>query len=481
MNKCKTCNIKIPSKQKFCSSSCAAKFNNQNRKIDKTKKNEKIKKTMQEKAKKEYEIKYIIPNKLILLEFSNNSIKFKCEICNEIEDISKRSFIRRKNKCKKCSILKNNQEIHEKLEKENVICLSKKIEAQKKIYQFKCKCGKNFERMLHNVIHQQSYLCNECENSSGVSKKEKEIKEWLKKENILNIKENDRKEICPKEIDILTNNVGIEFDGLMYHSIGISNIEKFNNKEKEKSLKNKHLEKTKLCEDKGIKLFHIFENEWQEKKDIWKSMILNGLNKTNKIYARNCEVKIIKENQIMRDFLKENHLQGSRNAKIKIGLYLKKEIKGLKKGTLISLMTFGTPLYNKNYEYELIRFCTKLNYQVIGGASKLLKHFERKYKPKSLISYGNRRWTNKNKNLYKTLKFNEEKPSNISFQYFHVSNRNKMFNRITFQKHKIKSYFEEGKYKINTYIERLSPSDILYINGYRKIYDCGNLVYTKKY
>lgn len=54
-------------------------------------------------------------------------------------------------------------------------------------------------------------------------------------------------------------------------------------------------------------------------------------------------------------------------------------------------MTFGKSRENKKYEYELYRFCNKINTNIIGAFSKLLKYFEKKYEPKSLISYGNRR------------------------------------------------------------------------------------------
>ena len=48
-------------------------------------------------------------------------------------------------------------------------------------------------------------------------------------------------------------------------------------------------------------------------------------------------------------------------------------------------MTFGKPRYNKNYEWELVRFCS--HFQVVGGAEKLFTYFRNRYKPKSIISY----------------------------------------------------------------------------------------------
>ena len=44
---------------------------------------------------------------------------------------------------------------------------------------------------------------------------------------------------------------------------------------------------------------------------------------------------------------------------------------------LIEVMTFGKPRYNKKYEWELLRLCTKFGYIVSGGANKLIKYFIR--------------------------------------------------------------------------------------------------------
>ena len=50
-------------------------------------------------------------------------------------------------------------------------------------------------------------------------------------------------------------------------------------------------------------------------------------------------------------------------------------------------MTFSKIRYNKNYEWELLRLCTKYGYSIIGGAKRLLSNFIVRYNPKSIISY----------------------------------------------------------------------------------------------
>ena len=120
-----------------------------------------------------------------------------------------------------------------------------------------------------------------------------------------------------------------------------------------------------MCNSNGIQLFHICEDDWIYKQNIIKSMILNKLGKSsNKIYARKTEVKEVIDNKLVREFLDNNHIQGFVGSKIKLGLFYKDE--------LVSLMTFSKRTFMKNEDYELVRFCNKLNTNVIGGASKLL-------------------------------------------------------------------------------------------------------------
>lgn len=87
----------------------------------------------------------------------------------------------------------------------------------------------------------------------GVSKEEKQLVEWLKSflcESDLQI--GTFKVIPPRQLDvyIVSCKLGIEFNGTYYHSIE-HNIDI-----------NYHLMKTKMCEDAGVKLVHIWEDEW---------------------------------------------------------------------------------------------------------------------------------------------------------------------------------------------------------------------------
>ena len=279
-------------------------------------------------------------------------------------------------------------------------------------------------------------------------------------------KVNDRKLINPFEIDLLNydKKIGIEFDGLLWHSFGIK--PDFRNNINILSEKKYHLlEKTELVEEKGFQLFHIFENEWKEKRDIWISVINNKLGLNEKIYARNCIIKEIPSKKAF-DFFQQNHLQGGIYSKINLGLFYNNE--------LVSVMSFSKPRFDKNIEWELIRFASKLNINIIGGASKLLKCFERNYNPKSIISYANRRWSKGD--LYEKLGF--EFIENTKPNYYYYKDK-KLYSRMKFQKHKLKKYFNEGL--LEYYNENETELIIMIKNKYRIIYDCGNKKYIKEY
>lgn len=234
-----------------------------------------------------------------------------------------------------------------------------------------------FYKLLWNRSKRNSTLCTICnpidKNISGV---EISLLGFIKSKYSGEIITTDRSVISPYELDIFLPELKIafEFNGLYWHS-------------DEHKDKNYHLMKTNMCEEKGISLIHIWEDDWVYKQDIIKSIILNkiGLSE-NKIYARNCHIEEL-DPKTSKKFLDENHLQGNINASIKIGLFYNKE--------LISIMTFGksrSPLRTNllEEEYEMYRFCNKINHNIVGGMSKLLKYFIKNYKPKSIISYADR-------------------------------------------------------------------------------------------
>lgn len=255
----------------------------------------------------------------------------------------------------------------------------------------------------------------------------------------------NRKIISPYELDIYIpeKKIAFEYNGSYWHS--------YSEKESPEQ-RNYHKNKTDLCNNKDIQLIHILENDWRDNKDITKSVILSKLNIFDiKIGARQTVIKEVPP-QEAKIFLEDNHLQGNTQASIRYGLYFKND--------LISLMTFGKSRFNKNVEWELIRFCSKLNHQIYGAGSKLLSHFRKKYDG-SIISYSNNDYSNGN--MYEKLGFLESTPTKISYSYV---KGNKIYNRMNFQKHKLKD-------KLDLFDPNLTEAENMFNNGYRRIWDSG--------
>ena len=246
--------------------------------------------------------------------------------------------------------------------------------------------------------------------------------------------------------------IAFEFDGLYWHN------------ELNKPDKNYHLKKTEECLKKGIQLIHIFEDEWLYKQDIVKSRIKNLLGLiTDKIYARKCIIKEI-TNKESKTFCENNHIQGGINSKYSFGLFFNNE--------LVSVMTFGNKRKNLGSKsitdnYELLRFCNKLNTNVIGGASKLLKYFIKTYNPQEIISYADRKWSIGK--LYETLNFKFSHKSQPN--YFYVFGDKKK-NRFNFRKNILIEKYNCPK--------NMTEHEFCLSQKWYRIYDCGTLVYVWK-
>lgn len=287
------------------------------------------------------------------------------------------------------------------------------------------------------------------------SKIELEIVAFIKEHYQGTVVCNDRTIIAPHEIDILLPmlNLGIEVNGVYWHS-----------EEKGKD-KNYHLNKTKNCEAKNIHLIHVYDVEWNDvsTRQIIKSKLLHLLGKSTRIAARKCKIVVIPNTSAVA-FLKQNHLQGSCPALLKLGVYYQNE--------LVAVASLGKSRYNKQYAWELLRYCNRLNSTVIGGLSKVLKYARVSCGVKDIISYADRRWSQShNTNLYVATGFTFLRAATPNYKYFRLDSREIcLLSRNQFQKHLLST-------KLETFDVALSEYENMSFNGYHRIWDCGNLVY----
>lgn len=255
-----------------------------------------------------------------------------------------------------------------------------------------------------------------------------------------------REKYHAKEIDIFIPelNLGVEFNGLYWHSESTLTA---NGRRKTADF-----EKQQLFKQKGIRIIQIFEDEWNLNPDIVKSRLTNILGgSTLKIYARKCQIKEVNSKDAS-EFCNQNHLMGKGRSNIRIGLY--------HDNVLVSLMTFANNNLSRKLTgvWEINRFASLLDTNVVGGASRLFKHFLNHYTPTNVISYSDNRWSTGG--LYAQLGF--EKISDGVPNYWYVEpNIVKRIHRFTLRKTKTDNQ------ELTEYQNRTAQ-------GFTRVWDCGS-------
>ena len=225
--------------------------------------------------------------------------------------------------------------------------------------------------------------------------------------------------------------IGIEYNGIYYHSTNGGNKKK----------KTYHINKNSFALKQGIDLIQIWEDQWKNQQEIIKDIIAArlGIIKGEKIYARKCEIKDVSTADY-REFCNKYHVQGYRSATVKLGLYYKNK--------LVQIASFNKARQysiagNNSYEWEWIRGCISSNNKVIGGTSKLLKHFIDKYNPNNILCFSD--W-----NLFSGKGYEE---AGFIFEgytgpdKFYITNNSKLvrINRNPYAYQQYKMLVEEGK------------------------------------
>ena len=214
---------------------------------------------------------------------------------------------------------------------------------------------------------------------------------------------------------------------------------------------NYHRDKSKLAKDSGYSVIHVFD--WD---DVDKVVQLLKFRVT--AYARKCDVKVVSEIDT-NNYLDMYHLQGTcRGQKIRLGLYHDNQ--------LVSLMTFGKSRFNKNCEYELLRYCS--HYNVVGGAEKLFNHFIKEYKPSSIVSYcDTSKFSGK---VYDTLGFTHVKTNSPRKHWYSTKEKRHITDGL------LLSQGYDRLFKEN-HGKGTSNEELILNRGYLPVYDCGQATY----
>lgn len=265
------------------------------------------------------------------------------------------------------------------------------------------------------------------------SRGELEIKEYIESLGFSTDKYVIGKDHTRFELDIYVKekNLAVEYNGCYYHaSNGINHRGK-----------TYHFNKNVVAYKEGIELIQVWEDQWKNQKEIIKDIIAArlGIIRGEKIYARKCEIRDVSTADY-REFCNKYHVQGYRSASIKLGLYYKNE--------LVQIASFNKARqysYNSvdKYEYEWVRGCISSNNKVVGGTSKLLKHFIDTYKPNNILCFSD--WNLFSGKGYEEAGFQLEGYTGPDKFYITINNRMQRINRSPYAYQQYKQMVNEGK------------------------------------
>ena len=295
-------------------------------------------------------------------------------------------------------------------------------------------------------------LTDNCINSANnvISKINLHFKEILDRNNIPNTLEF---RIFNRSYDFkVRDNILVEIDPVFTHTSTYNsqnNIKNFVPKEPDY-----HYKKTQLAIEHGYRCVHIWD--WDDV-----SKVVDLFRDRTPLYARNLVIGEVSQDEC-KEFLDKYHLQNSCNGQnIRLGLYLGTE--------LIEIMTFGAPRYNRNYQYELLRLCSKTEYNVIGGAERLYKHFLKTYKPNSIISYCD------------NSKFDGDVYGRLGMKLVDKGKPSKHWYNVLTDRHITDNLLRmRGYSQLHNDIEHKKGEDnelLMYMHGYLEVFDCGQSTY----
>ena len=316
--------------------------------------------------------------------------------------------------------------------------------------------GSTVSDETHAILRNKTIEQNKTMKFQNRSKAELEIEQWIRSHGIaVNEK---RKMIEGHEVDIYMPEIkmGIEYDGMLYHTEEYGKGKKY------------HLEKTEVCERNGIGLIHVFEDEYKNKKQVVLSKIGRKTgcdSKLPRIGARKCVVREISSDEAI-EFMSIHSINGPSNSTIHIG--------GFYDGRLIAVMSFRE---EKDESWEMTGFATNIILICQGMGGKLFKYFTRNYKPQMVVSYADRRWTvNYDNNLYTKIGFVIGRTIPPSYKY--VGKGPKTYYRLNSYASKKESLM--GMDRKGVLSPNMSEEEMRLKLGLKKIWDCGLIEYIWK-
>lgn len=222
-----------------------------------------------------------------------------------------------------------------------------------KVIVVRCKmCGDTFQGSLRVLCKGRCFKC-----APGGSAAQEEVARFIETLGV-EVRRNDRRTISMElDMHIPDKRVAIEYNGLYWHSHINKSPQYHNNK-------------SQLARAGGISLFHVFEDEWREKRSIVESMIKAKLGLTSdSVGARKCELVELSPAE-RKLFFDAAHLDGDVKAEIAWGL--------MHDGEIVYGLSLRRPFHKKYVGgLEVARCCPAKNKNVPGGLSRLVSEARR--------------------------------------------------------------------------------------------------------
>ena len=397
------------------------------------------------------------PNKFdySLVEFKNirTAIKLRCIEHKNIFEMTVKDLLNKAviYACPECSPLKpltfeEFDEVASSITADRYIFIEDTYKGLSKEVSACCKEHKIIFKVWADSVLKFGSGCPLCENSHrGGSWAQRNIAEALSDSDI-NFLYNDRKTLEGKEIDIHLpeHNLGIEYNGLYWHSEECKDV---------KDAKWHMLNKQLMGREKEIFIAH-FDSSIPNHKIINYALFRCG--KIKSVYGRKTKVVDVPKSTAV-EFYDQYHIQGAAKGCIYYGLEYEGEL-----AAVIAFSRANSERGNKDpNRWELRRLAFKSS--VVGGASKLFKHFLRNHKEvTSIISYSDNRWFDGK--VYGILGFELVKESGPDYAY---TKNGKLFHKAQFRHAVMKTR------KNFNYDAKMTEAENTKANRFYKIWDCG--------
>lgn len=257
---------------------------------------------------------------------------------------------------------------------------------------------------------------------------------------------NDRTVIKPKELDIYIeqHRVAIEYCGLYWHS------------EQRGKTRLYHHTKWKACQDAGVRLLTIFEDEWIERPTQVLNKIAHMCGKLNQgvAYARKCDIVDVNATD-RATFLETHHIQGDGRGSITHGL--------VHNGQLVAVATW---IERSDGVFELNRYATAR--RVPGGLSKLVSHFKKVHQWTQLISFADLRYSNGD--MYATSGWRLDKV--LAPDYSYSPDGVTRHHKFNYRRDRLAKMLED-------FDPTLSEWENCFNHAILRLWDCGKLKFTQ--